>query len=140
MPDEQRSVTITELPRDECERLLATQQVGRLGGVVDGQPHMLPVNYATPGGGAVVFRTALGTLLNEASLRRVAFEVDEIDPQAHQGWSVLVLGYGRDIADAIDADSTALRQLPLDSWAPGQRSQWFKILPSAPTGRRLSPG
>jgi uncharacterized protein len=138
MADDAPPIAIHELPREECERLLASQRVGRVGLVVDGQPHILPVNFATPGGGEVVFRTAAGTILNEASLRQVAFEVDEIDAQAHEGWSVLVLGYGRDIGDAIDADSVALRQLPLVNWAPGERHHWFKIVPAAVTGRRIS--
>ena len=46
MPDEQRSVTISDLSRDECERLLASHNVGRLALVVDGQPHLLPVNLS----------------------------------------------------------------------------------------------
>jgi nitroimidazol reductase NimA-like FMN-containing flavoprotein (pyridoxamine 5'-phosphate oxidase superfamily) len=109
-----------------------------LGVVVDGQPHIVPVNYATPGRGEVVFRTAPGSVLNEASLRKVAFEVDDIDAEAHEGWSVLVVGYCRDIGDAIDADSVALRQLPLVTWAPGERHQWYKIVPAVVTGRRIS--
>ena len=115
MADDAASVVFDELSREECEQLLASHRVGRLGLVVDDQPHILPVNYATPGGAEVVFRTAAGTVLNEASLRRVAFEVDE-----------------------IDADSVALRKLPLVTWLPGERHQWFKIVPAAVTGRRIS--
>ena len=126
-----------ELGRDECERLLASRQVGRLAVVVDGAPHVVPVNYATPGGGVIVFRTALATVLTEASLREVAFEVDDVDPTARSGWSVEVRGFGRDIADAVDAESVRLRQLPLATWAPGDRQQWFKIVPNAVTGRRI---
>src|SRR6202140_5020346 len=101
MPDERRSVTISDLPREECERLLSGQALGRLGLVVDGQPFVLPVNFAHAGDGEIVFRTASGTLLNEASLRRVAFEVDAIDAGAHEGWSVLVIGFCPDITAAI---------------------------------------
>ncbi|MFI5040476.1 MAG: pyridoxamine 5'-phosphate oxidase family protein [Acidimicrobiales bacterium] len=140
MSDEQRSVVISDLSRDECEVLLAGQSVGRLGLVVSGEPHILPVNYAVAGRGEVVFRTAPGTLLNEASLQRVAFEVDTIDEATHAGWSVLVVGYCRDIADAIDTDSVAMRALPLVTWAPGDRQRWFKIVPAEVTGRRISPG
>jgi nitroimidazol reductase NimA-like FMN-containing flavoprotein (pyridoxamine 5'-phosphate oxidase superfamily) len=140
MPDERRSVTISELQREECERLLGGHALGRLGLVVDGQPFILPVNYAHAGQGEIVFRTASGTLLTEASLRRVAFEVDAIDAEAHVGWSVLVIGYCRDISDAIDADSVALRTLQLVAWAPGDRDEWFKIVPAHVTGRRINPG
>lgn len=135
-----QSAVFTELDRSTCEQLLASRAVGRLAVVVEGQPHVVPVNYATPGGGVVVFRTDAGTILTEASLRRVAFEVDEIDTEAQAGWSVQVHGFGRDIADAVDEDSVRLRQLPLASWAPGRRQDWFKIIPTEVTGRRLTRG
>lgn len=130
---------LVELGRSECERLLASREVGRLAVVVEGSPHVVPVNYATPGGGVVVFRTAPGTVLTEASLRQVAFEVDDVDPATRSGWSVEVRGFGRDISDALDADAAELRQLPLVTWAPGDRQQWFKVVPSTVTGRRLVP-
>jgi len=140
MADQGAAVTITELDRVECECLLASHQVGRLAVVEDGKPHIVPLNYATPGGGVIVFRTDPGTILTKASLRDVAFEVDEIDAQARLGWSVVVHGFGRDIADAIDQESVRLRALPLATWAPGDRQQWFKVIPAEVTGRRLSPG
>jgi nitroimidazol reductase NimA-like FMN-containing flavoprotein (pyridoxamine 5'-phosphate oxidase superfamily) len=139
MTDPSSRTAFIELDRTECERLLASQEVGRLAVVADGAPHVIPVNYATPGGGVVVFRTVAGSILTEASLRRVAFEVDEVDRATRSGWSVEVRGVGRDIADAVDAESVRLRQLPLVTWAPGERQQWFKIVPDAVTGRRLTP-
>ena len=139
MADQPGPLTISDLPRQECERLLATHAVGRLALVVDGQPYVLPVNYTVAGSSTIVFRTAAGSLLTEASLQRVAFEVDTIDAQAHEGWSVVVLGYCRDIADAIDAESVELRRLPLMTWAPGDRQQWFKIVPTDVSGRRIAP-
>jgi hypothetical protein len=87
----------------------------------------------------VVFRTDQGTILTEASLRQVAFEVDALDAEAHTGWSVVVHGFGRDIGDAIDEESVRLRRLPLVTWAPGERAQWFKVMPSEVTGRRIAP-
>jgi nitroimidazol reductase NimA-like FMN-containing flavoprotein (pyridoxamine 5'-phosphate oxidase superfamily) len=132
-------IAFVELDRAECERLLATRQVGRLAVVVGQSPHLIPVNYATPGGAVIVFRTATGTVLTEASLREVAFEIDEIDPAAHTGWSVEVRGFGRDISDALDDESVGLRRLPLETWAPGDRQAWFRIFPQAVTGRRLAP-
>ncbi len=139
MSDPSSRAAMEHLDRAECERLLASHEVGRLAVVINGAPHVVPVNYATPGGGVVVFRSAPGTVLTEASLREVAFEVDEIDRATRSGWSVEVRGVGRDIADALDAESVRLRQLPLVTWAPGDRQQWFKITPDAVTGRRLTP-
>ncbi len=132
-------MALIDLDRAECERLLAGHAVGRLAVVADGSPHVVPVNYATPGGGVVVFRTDPGTVLTEASLRDVAFEIDELDHATRTAWSVEVRGFARDIADAVDAESVRLRQLPLPTWAPGERQQWFKITPAEVTGRRITP-
>ena len=78
------------------------------------------------------------TTATEASLAKVAFEVDDIDVERHQGWSVAVHGFGRDITHAIDPESERLRDLPVRPWAPGQRDRWFKINPAEITGRRLT--
>lgn len=125
-----------ELSRTECLDLLASASVGRLGLLVDGRPEVLPVNYALDGE-SVLFRTAEGTVLNQASLAVVAFEVDDIDAQSHAGWSVMVQGVARDIGDAIDPTSERLRRLSLVTWAPGGRPRWFRIHADKITGRRL---
>jgi len=78
-----------------------------------------------------------GDILMEASLRDVAFEIDDIDTKAQSSWSVTVEGLARDISDAIDLASARLRQLPLDTWAPGDYPEWFKIEPSTVTGQRV---
>ena len=126
------------LSRDECLALLREARIGRLAVVINGQPHVLPLNYAADENGTIVFRTAELTAATEASLAKVAFEVDDIDPQRHQGWSVAVHGFGRDITNAIDRESARLRQLPVHPWAPGRRDQWLKITPAEITGRRLT--
>lgn len=129
-------VTVEELGRGECLSLLATAEVGRVGLVVDGRPEVLPVNYALDGD-TVLFRTAEGTVLNQASMTVVAFEVDNLDAADHSGWSVLVQGTAQDIGDAIDATSERLRRLSLVTWAPGRRPRWIQVRPDKITGRRL---
>jgi uncharacterized protein len=127
------------LDRAECEQLLASRNVGRLGVVVDGQPYVIPVHYATPGGGVIVFRAALRSLLMEASLREVAFEVDDAQPKTRTGWFVTVIGVARDIADAIDETSVSLRELPIVEWSSEDRPEWFKVEPRELIGLRLTP-
>jgi hypothetical protein len=105
--------------------------------VIDRQLHILPLNYAANEDGVIVFRTADLTAATEAALANVAFEVDEIDLERRQGWSVTVHGFGREITDAIDDDSKRLLRMPVHPWAPGQRDRWFKITPKEITGRRL---
>ncbi|HBZ69136.1 MAG TPA: hypothetical protein DEP35_05065 [Deltaproteobacteria bacterium] len=125
------------LGRDECLKLLRQGSVGRLAVVIDGKPHVLPLNYAADEDGVIVFRTADLTAATDAALANVAFEVDEIDLARRQGWSVAVHGFAREITEAIDDDSKRLLRMPVHPWAPGQRDRWFKITPKEITGRRL---
>jgi nitroimidazol reductase NimA-like FMN-containing flavoprotein (pyridoxamine 5'-phosphate oxidase superfamily) len=124
------------LGRNECLELLALAAIGRLGLLVDGHPEIFPVNYALDGD-SVLFRTAQGTVLNQASMAEVAFEVDQLDESTRSGWSVLVQGIARDIGDSIDATSERLRRLSLVTWAPGARPRWFQIRPTKISGRRI---
>jgi uncharacterized protein len=128
--------SLETLGRIECLNLLALAQVGRVGFVLDGQPEILPVNYALDGD-TVLFRTAPGSVLNEISMQNVAFEVDSLEETAQSGWSVLVRGRAEGISDAIDATSERIRRLVLTTWAPGERERWFTIRPVTITGRRL---
>jgi uncharacterized protein len=128
---------LESLGPDACEAFLANESVGRVAVVVDEQPHILPVNYVAEGA-TIVFRTGPDTILTEASLRRVAFEVDGIHERHQTGWSVCVHGYGREITDGLDAESRRLKSLFVDCWAPEPRDRWFKIIPHSVTGRHLS--
>src|SRR5665213_4479596 len=96
------SVDIMSWPT--CEAFLANESVGRLAVVVDGTPHIVPVNYVAEGS-TIVFRTGADTILTEASLRKVAFEVDSVHERHRTGWSVCVHGYGREITGCVDPES-----------------------------------
>jgi uncharacterized protein len=132
------NTVLETLSRAECEALLAGGSVGRLAVVVDHQPHIVPVNYVAEGA-TIVFRTAPDTILTEASLRKVAFEVDGIHETRRAGWSACVHGYGTEITGGVDPESRRLQDLFLDSWAPEGRDRWFKIVPETVTGRYLGP-
>jgi nitroimidazol reductase NimA-like FMN-containing flavoprotein (pyridoxamine 5'-phosphate oxidase superfamily) len=54
--------TMQELPSDECYRLLATHEVGRLGVNAEHYPLIIPVNYGLDGS-TIVIRTHPGTVL-----------------------------------------------------------------------------
>jgi hypothetical protein len=110
--------------------------VGRLAVNADGQPLVFPVNYILDGR-TVAIRSDPGTKLAWATLGRVAFEIDHIDPRRQEGWSVLVQGVGRDITDELDAWSTAVRSAPLAPWAAGEKGHWLAIGSPQFSGRRL---
>jgi uncharacterized protein len=131
--------TLEEIGEDECLGLLAGSTVGRLAVVDDGAPVVFTVNYVLDGR-TVGIRTDAGTKLDAATLGRVAFQVDAIDPASHQGWSVLVQGVGRDVTDGLDAWSERIRKVGIEPWASGDKQHWIAIAPTAITGRRLREG
>jgi nitroimidazol reductase NimA-like FMN-containing flavoprotein (pyridoxamine 5'-phosphate oxidase superfamily) len=136
--DASPEVVLEAIPEGECLALLTTTGFGRLAVVVGDQPVIEPVNYVYDEG-AVVVRTDEGTKLEAAGQRRVALEVDEVDPSTHLGWSVLVRGMAFDITEALDRRSELLRRTELTPWAPGPKARWLKIEPELVTGRRLRP-
>ena len=82
------------LDADECQRLLRSSMLGRLGVTIDALPAILPVNFVIDRG-AIMFRIAPGTKIDAATADAVvAFEVD--GHYEHDGtestWSVLVRG------------------------------------------------
>ncbi len=130
------SPELSEIPEDECLALLAGQRVGRLIVVHDGVPQAYPVNYVLDGR-TVAVRTDPGVLLDWATLGQVAFEVDQVDEEAHQGWSVVVHGVGRDVTDGVDAWSERVRARTLEPWAGGERHHWVALATPRVTGRLI---
>jgi uncharacterized protein len=124
------------LDRAECLRLLAGPHLGRVALVERDIPLVFPVNYALDGE-SVVFRTAVGTKLDQAGRgSAMAFEIDHADPVYHTGWSVLVQGVAEVVADP--AELARLRSLPLLPWSRRARSAWVRIRPTEITGRRVT--
>jgi nitroimidazol reductase NimA-like FMN-containing flavoprotein (pyridoxamine 5'-phosphate oxidase superfamily) len=122
------------LDREECEALLRSQQVGRVG---LSTPLVLPVQFALFEGD-VVFRTAPGEKLIAAVLgRTVAFEVDDFDVAAGTGWSVIVTGAAEEIVDKEEL--ARARALELHPWAGELRDRFVRIHTDEVSGRRINP-
>ena len=133
---------IEELDEDQCLALIAGGGIGRIAYTSRFGTAVLPVNYVWRDG-AVVFRTAANGPLDE-DLRtgianadyRVAFEIDSIDAAAQHGWSVLIQGPAHHVTGA---EEDAARETGVESWAPGDRELFVRIVPSRVTGRRVGP-
>jgi nitroimidazol reductase NimA-like FMN-containing flavoprotein (pyridoxamine 5'-phosphate oxidase superfamily) len=131
---------IEELNEDQCLKLISGGGIGRIAYTSRFGPAVLPVNYALQDG-AVVFRTAANGPLDE-DLRtgiadadyKVAFEIDSIDLATRQGWSVLIQGPAHHVTGAGE---DAVRRAGVESWAPGDRELFVRIVPSRITGRRV---
>ncbi|MCU1449692.1 MAG: pyridoxamine 5-phosphate oxidase-related FMN-binding protein [Acidimicrobiales bacterium] len=134
-PEEDEVMELESLSSEECQNLLALGTIGRVGISVGALPVVLPVNYALLDGD-VVIRTGAGTKLDAALNHAVvAFEIDQVDPMYHQGWSVMVQGRAREMAEPHELERA--RALPLRPWAPGSRDRFVRISAERVTGRRL---
>lgn len=128
------SRTLQTLDRKECLQLLKTEDIGRLVMQTAHGPLALPVNY-TLLNEAIVFRTAPDTVPATAPGRDVGFEVDSLDDERYEGWSVLVQGKASRISNP--ATIWLLHNL-VTTWAPGDRATFVRIDPQRITGRRLT--
>ncbi|HEU4839953.1 MAG TPA: pyridoxamine 5'-phosphate oxidase family protein [Ilumatobacteraceae bacterium] len=128
-------VGTTVLSTEECFDLLGAESVGRLAVSIRDRPDIYPINYVVDRG-AVVFRTAQGTKLAASVLGRgVAFEIDGVDPDAGEAWSVIVKGHAVEIERMYDVvDALAL---PLFPWHGAAKHHFVRIEPVEVTGRRF---
>jgi nitroimidazol reductase NimA-like FMN-containing flavoprotein (pyridoxamine 5'-phosphate oxidase superfamily) len=123
------------LGRDECLTLLTRRSVGRVGITISALPVIFPVNFSVLDGD-VVFRSSPGSKLTTAVQRAVvAFEVDDVDPTYHSGWSVLVVGPAHEITNPTELEQA--RALPLVPWAPGAKGHYIRIRTELVSGRRI---
>jgi nitroimidazol reductase NimA-like FMN-containing flavoprotein (pyridoxamine 5'-phosphate oxidase superfamily) len=141
-PEREASARLLEqLDEAECLRLISAGGVGRIAYTGRFGPAVLPVNYKLHEG-SIVFRTALGSPMDE-DLRtgisdaeyQVAFEIDEIDMAAREGWSVLIQGSAHHVDD--EAERASLSRAGVESWPGGERELFLRIIPSRITGRRI---
>lgn len=122
---------------DECLALVAAEEIGRLALATGATPEIFPVNYALADG-EIIFRTDEGLKLTLAEQHQVAFEVDGLDREAREGWSVVIKGRAQEVTVH---DRPELRErvssLALYPWAEGDRGHWVRIVPSQVSGRRV---
>jgi nitroimidazol reductase NimA-like FMN-containing flavoprotein (pyridoxamine 5'-phosphate oxidase superfamily) len=125
-----------ELTIEECLSLLSGGVVGRVALSTPVGPRIVPVNYAMYDD-AIVFRTAPYSELGTYGWNNdVAFEVDHIDYERHQGWSVVVLGRAELVEDPRELREIKQQWDPRP-WAGGQRNLYLKLVWRDVTGRRL---
>jgi hypothetical protein len=123
------------LSEPECRRLLATRTLGRVGLTSGALPMIMPVEYCYADG-IITFRTEHNTKLRAAVHGAVlAFEVDNYDPDAGQGWSVHVLG--RATVLASDVDTGLLPSLD-DEPPAAARHHYVRLHCEIVSGRRLA--
>ncbi len=126
---------IEELDDVTCWEYLAGKRIGRLAVSVANRPDVFPVNYVVDDK-TVVVQTAPGFKLAAAVLGSgVAFEIDELDEEAHHGWSVVVHGTASEVESVEGLLEAA--DLGIQPWAGGQKNHYIRIEVDEITGRRI---
>ena len=124
---------------EECETVLRSGVVGRMGLNTPTGPHIIPVNYAVVDD-ALVVRTdpdgILGTWTRNSPL---VFEVDHIDHEWQWGWSVSARGVGEWVSDPDELARILLVWAPRP-WATGDRTRFIRLPWTEITGRKLGRG
>jgi nitroimidazol reductase NimA-like FMN-containing flavoprotein (pyridoxamine 5'-phosphate oxidase superfamily) len=132
---------LEQLSEDECLRLISPGGVGRIAFTGRFGLSIFPVNYKVHDG-SILFRTAGDSPFGE-DLRtgiqyaeyKVAFEIDEFDPAAREGWSVLIQGPAHHMDTSAERDLA--REINVEPWAGGKRDDAVRITPIRVTGRRI---
>ncbi|MET8878672.1 pyridoxamine 5'-phosphate oxidase family protein [Nocardia sp. NPDC004604] len=129
---------VVELDRTTALSLLATVQLGRVVFSRNALPAIRPVNHLVEPDGRIIVRTRVASRLTSAVRGNsdvvVAYEADDIDPQLHTGWSVVVTGLARPVTDPI---RIARYERLLHSWVDRVMDAVIEIEPSIVTGIRL---
>lgn len=122
------------LDQDRCLELLATATIGRLAWCDGGRILVLPVNFVLDGSD-VILRSAAGAKLAAArSGQHFAFEVDDVEPALHTGWSVVLTGRGELVTEEAAAGRLAQMVHP---WSRRERPSVVRIRTEQITGRRV---
>jgi nitroimidazol reductase NimA-like FMN-containing flavoprotein (pyridoxamine 5'-phosphate oxidase superfamily) len=127
-PRSNRRITYVDLTPTECQTLLESRDVGRIGWSAGHGPQIFPVSYACVTD-LIVFRTSpFGVLSELVRPTQVVFEVDELDTTRH--------ARGRCEAVASPALLTHLWTVDgAEPWAGGVRNVFIGITVERLTGR-----
>lgn len=130
-----------ELDSAEALRLLGSVSLGRIVFTRHALPTVRPVNHVLDGGDIVIRTHEAATLTSYAGQADgpgvvVAYEADDIDPDTHLGWSVVVTGYARLVTDPGEL---ARYQALVRPWVEQTMDQAIRIHPDLVTGILLTP-
>ena len=118
------------LDREECLRLLARANKGRVAISVQALPIILPVRFVVYDD-RIVIRTSLGTTLDGATRGTVvAFQADGTESSSGRDWSVQVTGL------ATDSDAISVRYDLLPRWSTTRPDRLVSITTDHVSGRR----
>jgi uncharacterized protein len=135
--DQESTQEFAPISPARCQELLESQSVGRVAWQAADGPQILPVTYAWHDG-TIIFRTSpYGVLSELVRPTDIALEIDELDQESRQGWSVVVQGRAQGVAepDQLVRMWTVGGDVP---WASGIRNVFIQIIPRRITGRAVA--
>src|SRR6185312_4984987 len=132
---------VERLDEPACMELLGAGRIARLIYNSRYGPVALPSEYKIHEG-SIVFPT-YRTLFTEEDLRtgiahaeyQVAVEVDQTDPEAREGWLVLVRGTAHHLD--TEAERASIASLGLKPWVEGEPEHFIRVNPISIGGQRL---
>jgi len=128
-----------DLTEGECWQLLAGVSVGRVVFTHHAMPTVRPVNHLVDGR-TIVFRSHMGAAIvsraaaDDGAGTVVCYEVDDIDPERHTGWSVIATGLARLVREPAAIERY---ERQLEPWIAGQMDHVISIEPRFVSGVRL---
>jgi hypothetical protein len=131
---------LARLSEAECLELLTGGTMGRLVFTSRYGPTALPVMYKIDEGSIVlgtwdpVFDEDLRTGIADADYQ-VAFEADQIDPQAREGWIVQARGAAHHLD--TEAERAPVIGAGLEPWIEGIPAHYIRVTPTAIFGVRV---
>ena len=126
--------SMRELTSEECLRLLTSGVFGRAAVTTPTGPQIVPVNYSVVKD-RVVFRTTPYSVLGSYGRNALmAFEVDHVDYEYGNGWSVVARGRANVITDPQELDVIT------STWTPRPWARSKLWLASGASNRLRCPG
>ncbi|MEV0414922.1 pyridoxamine 5'-phosphate oxidase family protein [Streptomyces sp. NPDC050448] len=131
---------IVEIDSAEALRLLGSVSFGRIVFTRHALPTIRPVNHILDNGD-IIIRTHESAALTSRARQAdgqgvvVAYEADDIDPDRHLGWSVMVTGYAHLVTEPEEL--ARCREL-LNPWVNQTMDYALRIRPDLITGLRLT--
>ena len=122
------------LTEEQCMELMEGESVGRVAVSVSALPAIFPVNFKLVDGN-ILFLTGEG-MKSHAAVEGavVGFEVDHFDTEKRTGWSVMLVGQARLVAED---ERAAYDHVNLSPWVGGHRSHLVSLHPEFVSGRRI---
>ena len=122
------------LDREECLRLLAQAQRGRIAINVGALPAILPVRFVLDIDRVVLSASEGTTLARATDGSVVAFQTDGTELGSEREWSVSLIGIARHLTEVGEVARAAV--LPLQRWSSDLPPRYIAISTERVSGRR----